>query len=88
MEPLFLPYCVLVYTEPASTLAIVLGLLLHVRRCTIWAAAALLFACLIRQSNIAWAALMAIWLMIESGQGGRGRFEPQLAYGSRARGLT
>lgn len=69
-NPLFLPYCVLVYTEPASMLAIVLGLYLHVRRCTFWAAAALLFACLIRQSNIAWAALMAIWLLIESGEGG------------------
>jgi hypothetical protein len=69
-NPLFLPYCVLVYTEPASMLAIVLGLYLHVRRCTILAAAALLVACLIRQSNIAWAALMAIWLLIESGEAG------------------
>jgi len=58
-NPLLLPLWVLIYTDLASLLALLLALNLHLRRHTLLTVAALLLACLIRQSNLVWVAFFA-----------------------------
>ena len=60
-NPLYFPYCVLAYTEPASLLVLAGALWFHVRKHTFCAVLALLGACFIRQSNIVWIAFFAVW---------------------------
>ncbi len=75
-NPLYFPYSVLAYTEPAALLALAAALRLHVSRRTVWAAGALLVACLVRQSNIVWVAFFAAWMVadrLDAGGGGGAR---------------
>ncbi len=58
--PILFPFTVLAYTESASMLLLVAALYLHTRRYNRSAAVTLLLACLVRQSNIVWAALFAV----------------------------
>jgi len=64
-HPLLLPLWALVYTDVASLLALLVALAFHVRRRTALAAIALLAACLMRQSNVVWAAFFAAWRVME-----------------------
>ena len=70
-NPVFFPYCVLVYTEPAAMLAVAAAVQAHVRGRYGLAAAAMTAACLVRQSNIAWVALLLVWGLMEPGRRGR-----------------
>jgi hypothetical protein len=70
-NPLYFPYCVLAYTEPASLLALGGALWFHVRKRTLWAAVALLAACFVRQSNIVWVAFFAVWELAHQLDAGR-----------------
>lgn len=66
-NPLLLPYFALVYTDLASLLAIVTTLYFQVQRRYWLAAGALLAACLLRQSNVIWAAFVAAWGVLRAG---------------------
>jgi hypothetical protein len=76
-NPLLLPYLVLAYTEIATLLALLVALYLHVRGRWRWSAAALLCACLLRQSSVVWVAFFAAWAALQTlDQGGLSRLRP------------
>ncbi|MEP0848483.1 MAG: hypothetical protein HRF50_16880 [Phycisphaerae bacterium] len=73
-NPILLPLCAMVYTEGAATVAIVGAVLAALRGRHGWAALALAVACVVRQSNILWAAFFVGWRMLDGagvGEGGR-----------------
>lgn len=65
LNPLIFPYGALAYTEPASLLAVMAAFWLLVIRKPMVCAAVLVAACLIRQSNLAWLPMFAIWWMCD-----------------------
>ncbi|HUU98782.1 MAG TPA: hypothetical protein VM487_23870 [Phycisphaerae bacterium] len=87
-NPLYLPYCVLAYTEPASLLALAGALWFHVRKRTLWAAVALLAACFVRQSNIVWIAFFAAWGLAHELDAARTDHAPRSATGLAALNRT
>lgn len=56
-NPLLLPYWVLVYTDLAALVAVLVALNFHVRNRTKLAAVGLLLACVIRQTSVMWVLL-------------------------------
>jgi hypothetical protein len=60
-NPLLLPLWVLVYTDLAALVGILVALNFHVRRRYVAAAVGLLLACLIRQSNVIWVLFFLVW---------------------------
>ena len=64
-NPLLLPLWVLVYTDMASLVGVLVALNFHVRRRYVVAAAGLLLACLIRQSNVIWVLFFLAWGVVE-----------------------
>jgi hypothetical protein len=87
-NPLYFPYCTLVYTEPASLLALAGALWFHVRERTLWAAVALLVACRVRQSNIIWIAFFAAWAVARELDAARADHSGCSGRGWDARGRT
>jgi len=65
-RPLVLPFFVLAYTDVASLLALLAAVYFHVRARHLFGAAALLLACLIRQSNLLWVVFFAAWRTYEA----------------------
>lgn len=66
--PLLLPFSVMVYTESASMLCLAAAIYLQSRRQLQLSALALLFACLVRQSNVVWVVLLAVLAWTEHGR--------------------
>lgn len=64
-NPILLPLGAMVYTEGASTVAVVAAVLAALRGRHGWAALALAAACVVRQSNILWAAFFVGWRMLD-----------------------
>ncbi|MCG8408537.1 MAG: Dol-P-Glc:Glc(2)Man(9)GlcNAc(2)-PP-Dol alpha-1,2-glucosyltransferase [Phycisphaerales bacterium] len=62
--PLMFTFTSLAYTDMATVLCVVAGILLHVRRRYAWSAVMLAVGCLVRQSTIVWLAFMAVWTVI------------------------
>lgn len=65
LNPLWLPFSALVYTEAPSVLAVGAAALLHRRNHRVAAAVTLVAGAAVRQSNLFWALLFAAWAMIE-----------------------
>ncbi|MBU0718366.1 MAG: Dol-P-Glc:Glc(2)Man(9)GlcNAc(2)-PP-Dol alpha-1,2-glucosyltransferase [Planctomycetes bacterium] len=70
-QPILFPFLALVYTEAAAVLCLVGAVYFHVRRQWLLSALVLLLACLVRQSNVVWVALMATWAVVEQTEGKR-----------------
>jgi alpha-1,2-glucosyltransferase len=66
--PILFPFTVLAYTEVASLVFLLAGVLLHLRKKTGWAAVPLAIACLVRQSNIVWVAFVIAWGVMDAWQ--------------------
>ncbi len=64
-NPLLFPFMALAYTDLPAVLCLVAAVYLHVRQRFALSALPLLFACLIRQSNVVWVAFMGAWAVIE-----------------------
>jgi hypothetical protein len=64
-NPLLFPFTALAYTETPAILALTAALLFRARGRTMACAAALLAACLIRQTTVVWLLFFAIWHAIE-----------------------
>lgn len=62
-NPLLVPFVALAYTDVAGVLPIVAALALHERRRYAWSGAALLVACLIRQTSVVWVAFFVAWAL-------------------------
>ncbi len=73
-SPLYLPYSVLAYTEPAALLALSAAVWCYVRRHPLGLAGALLLAGLIRQSNVIWVVFFGVWLLADELDADRWRF--------------
>jgi len=64
-NPLLFPFLPLVYTDGPALLCLAVAVYLHLRRRWVASGVALLLACLVRQSNLAWVAFMALWTMLD-----------------------
>lgn len=64
-NPLLGPLWVLAYTDAAALFGVAFALAFYARKQHGWAAAGLLLACLVRQSNVLWPVLFAAWAVIE-----------------------
>lgn len=78
-NPILFPFTVMVYTESASMLCLTAALCLHFGRRYRWSAVALLAACLIRQSNLVWVAMLAGWAVLPVGDTTRPGRQPRAA---------
>jgi len=66
--PVLFPFTVLAYTEVASLLLLLAGVLLHLCKKPALSALPLTGACMVRQSNIVWVAFIAAWGALEAWQ--------------------
>jgi hypothetical protein len=88
LNPVYLPYCALVYTEPPAMLALAAAVWFFARGSNLLAAVALAAACVFRQSNVVWAVFFIAWAAAErngeQGRSDRGAEGPREKRGSLA----
>ena len=65
--PILFPFTTMVYTDVLALSFIIGAIYLHTKRFYWLAAISMLFACLVRQSNIVWVAYMVAWSALEAG---------------------
>lgn len=69
--PAFFPLTALAYTDAAGLLGVVAGVYCHERRWRPAAAACLVVATAVRQSNVVWIALLLAWAVVDAWRGQR-----------------